>query len=646
MSYSWQPTPEIIEHSNITAQMQRYNIPTYEEFLWRSCDDIDWFWKAFFDDVKFEWMHPYTQTVDMGDGMAWARWFVGGKLNWTYNALDVHVNRGDGEKIALRWEGEEGESRIYTYNQLLQEVNKFSNALLELGVNKGDRIGLWLPFIPEVAIGLLAIARIGAIAVPIFSGYGPEPAAVRLNDSEARFLITADGFFRKYKLIPLKNTVDEALKSVRTVEKVILVKRAGPDVPVNPKRDVWYDSIVVPQSTEYTPEPFDADMPCMLIYTSGTTGKPKGALHVHAGFPVKAAQDMFHVFDLKPSDTISWLTDIGWMMGPWLIGGGLILGATIFMYDGAPDHPAPDRLWQAVEKHNVSVLGVTPTLIRALIREGESWTDKHPMPTLRIIGSTGEPWNPDAWMWTLKNIGKNRAPIINYSGGTEVSGGILGCVNIRPLKPCSFNSTNPGMAAKCLNDAGTPVKNEIGYLAITNVSPGMTRGFWRDPERYEETYWSRWKDIWYHGDLVQVDDDGFWLILGRADDTLKIAGKRLGPSEIESVLAEHPAVVESAVIGVPDELKGQAAVAFVVLRPQYDSDGILQKELSSLVAERMGKSFAPKAILFVHDLPKTRNAKVMRRVVRSAYLGEKLGDISSLENPQSVEEIEKASVHA
>jgi len=327
------------------------------------------------------------------------------------------------------------------------------------------------------------------------------------------------------------------------------------------------------------------------------------------------------------------------MMGPWLIMGGLILGATVFMYDGSPDYPAPDRVWDMVERHGITVLGITPTLIRALMRESADYADRHPMPSLRLIGSTGEPWNPEPWLWTLQHVGKNRAPIINYSGGTEISGGILGCTVLRPLKPCSFNTVAPGVDAEVLSESGAPVRGEVGLLCVRNVNPGMTRGFWRDTERYLETYWSRFEGIWYHGDLSLIDDDGFWYILGRADDTLKIAGKRVGPAEIESVLVEHPAVSEAGVIGVPDELKGQAAVAFVVLKPGYAYSDALAQELLNLVATRMGKPLMPKAVYAVPDLPKTRNAKIMRRVIRAAYLGEPTGDLSALENPQSVEAI-------
>jgi acetyl-CoA synthetase len=634
---AWTPDEGVIARANLTAQMRRYGIDSYERFLQRSITDPDWFWRAFFEDIGFYWHTPYRQTLDLSEGKPWARWFVGGQLNWTYNALDRHVQAGRGNRLALVWEGEEGTTRRYTYRELLAEVDALTRGLLALGVQPGDRVGLFLPFVPEVAIALLAVSRLGAIALPLFSGFGPEPVQTRLQDAEARWLFVADGFPRRGKIVPMKEVADAALEAVDTIERVIMVERAGRGLGLNPQREIRYTDLL--QEGESTPTPFDSDHPCMMIYTSGTTGKPKAAFHVHAGFPIKAAQDMYHLFDLKPDDTISWLTDIGWMMGPWLIMGGLILGATVFMYDGSPDYPAPDRLWSLVEQHGITVLGITPTLIRALMREGEAYADRHPMPSLRLLGSTGEPWNPEPWLWTFEHVGKRRAPIINYSGGTEISGGILGCVVLRPLKPCSFNTVVPGVDAAVFNEQGEPVQGEVGYLVVRNVNPGMTRGFWRDPDRYLQTYWSRWTEIWDHGDLCLIDADGFWYILGRADDTLKIAGKRVGPAEIESVLVEHPAVVEAGVIGVPDEIKGQAAVAFVVLRPGEAWSDALAQELLQRVAQRMGKPLMPKAVYAVPELPKTRNAKIMRRVIRAAYLGEPTGDLSALENPRSVEAI-------
>jgi acetyl-CoA synthetase len=390
----------------------------------------------------------------------------------------------------------------------------------------------------------------------------------------------------------------------------------------------------------------------MVIYTSGTTGKPKGAVHTHCGFPVKAAQDMAFGTDVHgveqvsdlfySADVIYWMTDMGWMMGPWLVFGSLLLGATMFLYDGAPDFPAPDRLWSLVERHRINQMGVSPTLIRSLIPHGDGQFQKHDLSSLKCFASTGEPWNPEPWKWLFEKVGGGTRPIVNYSGGTEISGGIVMGNPLLPLKPCAFSAPCPGIAADVLDENGKPIRNAVGELVIKAPWIGMTRGFWKDTGRYLDTYWSRWPNVWVHGDFAAVDADGLWYILGRSDDTIKIAGKRLGPAEVESILTRHPAVVESAAIGVPHEVKGSELVVFVVLKKGVEQTDALRKELHNLIVEDMGKPLAPKSILFVSDLPKTRNAKVMRRMIRTAYLGLELGDSSSLVNPEAVEEVRKA----
>jgi acetyl-CoA synthetase len=377
----------------------------------------------------------------------------------------------------------------------------------------------------------------------------------------------------------------------------------------------------------------------MIIYTSGTTGRPKGAVHTHCGFPIKAAQDIAQCLDVHASDTMFWITDMGWMMGPWEVFGMTLLGGTMVIYDGALDFPGPDRLWSLVERHRVTVLGVSPTLIRALMRHGEAPVQRHDLSSLRIMASTGEPWNPESWLWLFETAGGGRIPIINYSGGTEVSGGLVSSNVLTPIKPCSFAGPPPGIAADVVDDQGRPVRNQVGELVVRAPWIGMTRGFWRDPERYEQTYWSRFPGVWVHGDWAAIDDDGLWYILGRSDDTIKIAGKRLGPAEVESILVEHPGVLEAAAIGVPDPAKGQALVCFCVLRPNHPGSPALASELQAMVASRLGKPLRPAAVEFVAELPKTRNSKVMRRVIRSAYLDQDPGDLSSLENPHAVEDI-------
>jgi acetyl-CoA synthetase len=378
----------------------------------------------------------------------------------------------------------------------------------------------------------------------------------------------------------------------------------------------------------------------MLIYTSGTTGRPKGTVHVQGGFPIKATQDMAHCFDVGPDDRLLWVTDIGWMMGPWAICGALTLGATLVIFEGTPDHPGPDRLWQVASRHGVTVLGVAPTVVRSLMRHGDDPVRSVDLSRLRILGSSGEPWNPDPWTWFLREVGGGRAPIINYSGGTEVSGGIVAGNVLTPMQPCSFSGPVPGMDAEVYDDAGRPLRGAVGELVVRRPWPGMTRGFWKDPQRYLDTYWSRFPDTWVHGDWAEIDSNGLWYIRGRSDDTIKVAGKRLGPAEVESALVAHPAVAEAAAIGIPDPIKGEALVAFVVLRPGVADDPGLRAALASRITDELGRALAPKAVEVVAELPRTRNAKVLRRVVRAVYLGADPGDLSSLENRSAIDAIE------
>jgi acetyl-CoA synthetase len=493
---------------------------------------------------------------------------------------------------------------------------------------------------PEIVVALLAIAKIGAVILPLFSGYGSGAVASRLVDAEAKALFTADGFFRRGKAVWMKPIADEAAAQVPSLKHMIVFKRAGIDVPFDPQRDHWWHTLVASQPVEAPTEVTQAEDPLMIIYTSGTTGRPKGAVHTHCGFPVKAAQDMAFGTDLHPGQRLYWITDMGWMMGPWLAFGALLLGSTLIIYDGAPDYPGPDRLWAMVARHQITTLGVSPTLIRALIPHGEAPFRQHDLSSLRYFASTGEPWNPDPWLWLFEKVGQGRLPIINYSGGTEISGGIVMGNPLLPIKPCSFSAPCPGMAADVFDEDGHSVRKQVGELVIKAPWIGMTRGFWRDPQRYEETYWSRWPGVWLHGDFAAVDDDGLWYILGRSDDTIKVAGKRLGSAEVESILVSHPAVVEAAAIAIPDEIKGNAVVVFCVLEPGRAPSDALQNELKEMMVITLGKPLAPKEILFLNDLPKTRNAKVMRRMIRAAYLGQDPGDTSSLVNPEAVAEIQ------
>lgn len=638
----WQPSREYVERSRLKQFMDHHGITSFEKLLRRSTQDLEWFWQAVLDDLGIEFYQPYSQVLDTTRGIAWARWCVGGKMNIVHNCVDKWQRTEARERVAIRWEGEEGVTRLLTYEDLHREVNRLANVLRSLGLKKGDAVGLFLPMFPETAIALLAVVKIGGVVLPLFSGYGAAAVAERLADANAKALLTADGFFRRGQVVLLKPVADEAAARAPSVKHMLVFRRLGKEIPWTDGRDHWWHELVERENFEAATERTDAEDPLMIIYTSGTTGRPKGALHTHCGFPIKAAQDIAYGLDLRESDTLHWVTDMGWMMGPWEVFGTTLLGATMVLYEGALDYPAPDRLWSLVERHKITILGVSPTLVRSLMRHGSEPVKKHDLSTLRILGSTGEPWNPDPWLWFFQTVGQRRLPIINYSGGTEVSGGLVMGNVLTPLKPCAFSGPVPGIAADVVDEEGRPVRGQVGELVVRKPWIGMTRGFWQDPERYLKTYWDRFPDVWVHGDWAAIDSDGLWYILGRSDDTIKIAGKRLGPAEVESVLVGHPAVNEAAAIGVPDPIKGQALVCFCVLRPGEAPNEKLREELQERVADQLGKPLKPAALKFLHDLPKTRNAKVMRRVIRAAYLNLEPGDLSALENPQALDAVRNA----
>ena len=638
----WRPTDEHIQQANLTKFMHAHDIGSFEELMLKSTDDVAWFSDALLKFLDIKFYKPYEQVVDLSKGIARPKWCVGGELNIVNNCLDKYIGTSIEHQPALIGEGEDGTTRSMTYIELFKEVNKAANALRSLGLGPGDAIGIYMPMVPEIAIALLAIAKIGGIILPLFSGFGVNAIVDRLADADAKALFTVDGVIRRNKTILMKPIVDVAAKQIPTLEHMIVLHQIGEPIDMMSGRDCWWNEIISGQSDSSPTEVTSAEAPLMIIYTSGTTGLAKGAVHTHCGFPVKAAQDMAFGTDLHAGEIIYWMTDMGWMMGPWLVFGTLILGGTFFLYDGAPDYPTPGRLWEIVAKHKVSILGVSPTLIRLLMTHGEAPVKPHDISSLRFFASTGEPWNAAPWMWLFEKVGKRKIPIMNYSGGTEISGGIVMGNPLLPLKACAFSGPCPGIDADVFDEDGKSVRNKVGELVIKSPWIGMTRGFWKDTERYERTYWSRWENVWVHGDFAAIDSDNLWYILGRSDDIIKIAGKRFGPAEAESVLVSHPSVAEAAAIGVPHVIKANELVVFCVLISGVEPSEKLRDELKQIVITAMGKPLTPKAVLFVSDLPKTRNAKVMRRMIRAAYLGEDLGDTSSLVNPNSIEEIRSA----
>jgi acetyl-CoA synthetase len=608
--------------------------------------DPAWFWGAAAEDLELAWQRQPSRVLDLSSGVEWSRWWSGGAFNYAQAAVDPRAGASP-DGAAVTWEGEDGTVRRLTNAQLKEQVDRAAAMFAGLGVGEGDRVGIFMPLLPETVISVLALGKRKAIYIPIFSGYGAPAVATRLNDGGASLLVTADGTLRRGKPVAMKDTADAAIAQAPSVKTVLVVGRLADSRPnegwVDGRDRWWSDEMArVGRPTADTPET-DPETPYMIIYTSGTTGRPKGAVHVHGGFPIKGAQDLAHCFDLGAGDRLFWFTDLGWMMGPWAISGALLLGAELVLYEGAPDYPTADRLWATVARHGVTHLGLSPTVIRALMAHGTDPVRAHDLSSLRVLGSTGEPWNPESWWWFFDNVGGGRLPLINYSGGTEVSGGILCCNLLTPIKPTSFGGPSVGAAADVIDDAGNPVRGGVGELALRQPLPGMTRGFWQDPDRYVETYWSRVPGTWVHGDWAMVDEDGYWYIQGRSDDTLKVAGKRVGPAEVESAAVAHPAVLEAAAVGVPHAVKGEVIVVFCRLLPGETDGPDLRRSISEKIAEQLGKALRPEAIVVIPDLPRTRSGKVMRRVARAAYLGIDPGDLSALENPLAVASIRSAA---
>jgi len=669
----YEPTDEVFEGSNVYQFMQKHGIEEFEELHHRTVTEqagvdasgLDWFWDEVVDHMGLEFYEEYNAVRDASDGPQFTDWYVGGELNIAHNVVDRHaaVDSPDRNKVACLWEGEDGEVREITFHELHRESNMVANALAERGVGTGDTVGLYMPMVPEVISILYGCFKVGAVAVPIFSGFGVDATATRIGDAECSVLFTGDGFYRRGEEIHLKEAADEAIGEAGHVEHTIVYDRLGSaprsgtetragsnatrekaDIPWDEDRDEWWHETVRQHSDEYETKSLPSDQESMLLYSSGTTGKPKGIVHTHAGGLVQPAKEIFFSFDHKPADRFFWVSDIGWMMGPWMLIGNHAFGGTVFMYEGAPDHPQPDRFWEMIDRHGLTVFGISPTAIRALQKHGDEWLEGHDLSSLRLLGSTGEPWDPESWLWFSEHVGGGETPIMNISGGTEIFGCFLQPQPTHSLKPCTLGGPALGMDIDIVNAKGESIAdtNERGYLVCRSSAPSMTKSLWSGDERYLEEYWSRFDDMWDHGDWAQKDADGYWFLHGRSDDVLNVAGRKVGPAEVEGALIEHDAVNAAAAVGADDETKGTAVVAYVILEEGFEESEDLREELRRQVGEELGKPFMPREVLFVDEFPITQSGKIVRRIIQAVYEDEQIGDLSSIENPEALDEIAEA----
>lgn len=643
--YVWHPPAELVDNANVTRFMKAHGIDDFETLHRRSVEEPAWFWPAIVEDLGVEFDHPFHTVFDVRRGYPWTDWFLGGKINITTNCVDRHRTGPNADRLALIAEHEDGSQRSYTYFELAEAVDKCATAMQVAKIKAGDRVAALMPMTPEVVIQMFATFKLGAIFIPIFSGFAADAITKRLKDAGAKMLFTAEGSGRRGSPLRLRPTFQEVAENVKSLDTIVVLGRGEPPPLSRLDNEIpWQSFLATAADAEPAKTVSVSSMDTALVlYTSGTTGAAKGTVHSHAGSLINIAKEVAYAFDVKKTDRFFWLSDIGWMMGPWELIGGLFLGSTVYLYEGAFDWPRPDRLGEMIAKAHISVLGISPTVARLLRRSGDDVLDEHDLSSLRILGSTGEPWDAESWTWFLDKVGGRRCPIINISGGTDLIGCFLSPLPLHSLKPCSLAAPALGMAVDVWDEDGNPVREEVGYLVCKQPSPSMTRGLWNDAKLYLDTYWRRWQDTWNHGDWALIDKDGDWFLHGRADDTLNVAGKRIGPAEVEGALIDSGQVSEAAAIGIPDDLKGEAIVAFAILKPGVEPTEGLKAELIEGVSDTMGKHGRPSKVFFVDDLPKTRSAKIVRRVVKAKYLGaEDLGDLSSIQNPDAIEAIASA----
>lgn len=624
-SRTFEPSESFKNHANIKDPQIYQEAQNDRLKFWEKCAQrLDWYkpW-----DKVLEWDRPFS------------KWFVGGKLNVSYNCLDRHIKANLGKKVAIYWEGENGDTQVLTYQDVYEQVNKMANVLKDFGIKKGDRVAIYLPMIPEAVYAMLACTRIGAAHTVVFGGFSAEALRDRINDAQAKLLITADGGFRRGSIVPLKATADTALAQTPCIKDVIVVQRTKQEISMKKGRDHWWHVIEETAKTYCEPEPMDSEDLLFILYTSGTTGKPKGIVHTTGGFLTGVNVTTHWVFDLKPNDVYWCTADVGWVTGhSYVVYGPMSNGTTQVMYEGAPDFPERNRFWKIIEKYKVSILYTAPTAIRAFMKWGEEWPKGCDLSSLRLLGSVGEPINPEAWIWYYEHIGHSRCPIVDTWWQTETGAIMITSLpGLTTMKPGSATKPLPGIDAEILNEEGEIIKEGGGFLSITSPWPSMLRGIWGDPDRYKQTYWNKWQGKnYFAGDGTKRDKDGYFWFLGRVDDIMLVAGHNISTAEVESALVDHPMVAESAVVGVTDDIKGQAIVAFVILKEGNKASKEAQDTLKDHVSGKIGSLAKPKQIIFTADVPKTRSGKIMRRLLRDVAEGRALGDVTTLADPAVV----------
>ena len=618
--------------------MKKHNISSLDELSIKSKNNLEWFWESVDKDIGIIWDEPYTKTLDMSNGIAWSKWFVNGKTNMYKSSVEKFTKQTP-NKIAYHFISENGIETKLSYFELNSKVSKLANGLKSLGVKKGDIIAIYLPMIEEAIVSILAAAKIGAIQTIIFSGYSSESLQIRLQDCHAKILLTSDGFTRKGKDVSQKTTIESAIIDT-DIEKIIMVSHMGIDQYEKSEKIQFYDELVSNQSDSCDTEIMDSEDPLFILYTSGTTGKPKGVIHTHGGFSVFAGHQASYLVDIHQNDTLFWPADVGWITGlVWNVYGLLIMGASAIIYDGALDYPTEDRIWQILSKHNATIFGISPTAVRLFKKNNAQPLKKYSLDKLRNIPTTGEPLDEDSWWWLFEKVGNKKIPIMNLSGGTEIGGAMLSVFPGMKLKPSTVGIPVPGMNLDIVDDDGNSVREKNGYLVIKSPWPAMTRGLLHDDDRYIKTYWSRFENIWFHGDYVFADSDNLWYMHGRTDDVINVSGHRMSTSEIEHIVISHKKISDAASISIPDAITGEAIVVFFVAdKKKYTN---LEFEVIEHISNRIGKIAKPKHVFQLSDLPKTSTGKIMRRLLKTKLMGEELGDLSSLENPEILKEISK-----